>query len=458
MNKSLDVFFETPCLTEQSALLSGITLQKKWFKSADKRIIGHYLQKFIDYNTKLFAFLSVNPSIVGTDQNSSLVFQTKEYIGTVPLRAPDTGKQIGDFVVSPRFSKPHRYEEYIKILALLDSDITPQILDSLPLISGLNYRPPMYLEAIKFITSLEVLLTSTWQKFDCVEKISSEPKGQILWNKYITNAYKIEKQLQFPIRTSMLSELHKEYSEIRFVFDICKNELLSTNTPPRIKYQIMHKLNFIEEKLYNHSPLQTSKIAIKNSDGPIVIICKEQANLILAKAFTAGTAWRVDFSNVFEKFVQYIFKQVAKESGGRLFSNYKFQSMNYSRHSWELRHLEPDAILLKNDTMVVIDAKYKANLFNKFSNSNNLKEDYRHDLHQLLAYSSFNTSDRKYALLCYPSEKIEISKTAYVSNISQITNNVLICGIPLTVNCIIDAKKRLAFEINQILNGQSNYA
>lgn len=50
MSKPLDVFCEVPCLTEQSRQLSGIALQKKWFKSADKRIIGQYLQKFIDYN------------------------------------------------------------------------------------------------------------------------------------------------------------------------------------------------------------------------------------------------------------------------------------------------------------------------------------------------------------------------------------------------------------------------
>ena len=37
MTKSLDVFCEIPCLTEQSRQLSGIVLQKKWFKSADKR-------------------------------------------------------------------------------------------------------------------------------------------------------------------------------------------------------------------------------------------------------------------------------------------------------------------------------------------------------------------------------------------------------------------------------------
>jgi hypothetical protein len=56
MTKPLDVFCEIPCLTEQSGQLSGIALKKKWFKSADLRIIGQYLQKFINYNSEYFNF------------------------------------------------------------------------------------------------------------------------------------------------------------------------------------------------------------------------------------------------------------------------------------------------------------------------------------------------------------------------------------------------------------------
>ncbi|GAB4159265.1 MAG: hypothetical protein Tsb0033_13590 [Winogradskyella sp.] len=150
----MDVFCEIPCLTENSKQFNGIVLQKKWFKSADKRVIGQYLQKFINYNSKQFKFLDVQPLIVGTDQNVSIAFRTSRFIGSIPLRAPDTGKQIGDFVVIPRFSGYNRYEDYIEILNLLDTEISPDILDSLQLASGKNFRPPLYLEAVKYIKSL----------------------------------------------------------------------------------------------------------------------------------------------------------------------------------------------------------------------------------------------------------------------------------------------------------------
>ncbi len=450
MNKPLDVFCEVPCLTEQSKQLSGIALQKKWFKSADKRIIGQYLQKFIDYNSSHFKFIGVQPIIIGSDQNTSLTFRSSCFIGTIPLRASDTGKQIGDFVVMPRFTGNDRFEDYIEILNLLGTEISPEVIDSMPLASGKNFRPPLYLEAVKFIASLELLLTKPWRKFDNIEKISNQPSGQINWNKYINNKFKIENRIKFPTRKNILSEFHSEYAEIRYVFDICKNELISSNTPQRIKNTIRAKLSFIEEKLYHHKPKATNNIVTKSSDSPTVKTCKGQANKILKFNLIDSTAWRVDFSDVFEKFVQYIFKGVAKETGGKLFANFKFHSRTSKHYTWELKHIEPDAIYQKENLLIFIDAKYKSNLYNKFDKSETLKEDHRHDLHQIMAYTSFSKTDFKYGFLCYPSDQLELKKIKYNNRINEVSNTILVMGIPLKKDSINEAKRLLTNEVIEL--------
>ncbi|PAM92215.1 hypothetical protein B4N84_25750 [Flavobacterium sp. IR1] len=450
MSKSLNVFFEMTCLTEKSVPLSGISLRKKGLKLPDKRVIGQSLQKFIEYNFLQFKFLGIQPFIVGTDQNVSLVFRSSGFIGTIPLRSSDTGKQIGDFVVMPRFTGSDRFEDYIEILNLLGEEISPEFIDSLPLASSENFRPPLYLEAVKFITSLELLLTKPWLKFDNVEKISNEPKGQINWNKYINNEFKIENRVKFPVRKNILSEFHSEYAELRYVFDICKSELLSSKTPQRIKNTMRVRLNFMEEKLYFHKPKKVNKITIKISDNAIVKTCKEQGNKILNFNFVDCTAWRVDFCDVFEKFVQYIFREVAKETGGRVFSNFKFRSKTSRYYSWELKHIEPDAIYQKEKFVIFIDAKYKSNLYNKFSDSEVLKNDYRHDLHQIMAYSSFSKTDCKFGFLCYPSDQLEIKEVTYTNTINEVTSKIFVLGIPLKKECIIEAKHLLAREIGKV--------
>lgn len=458
MIKPLDVFCEISCLTEQSKQLSGIALQKKWFKSADKRIIGQYLQKFIEYNSEQFKFLGVQPFLIGSDQNIAISFRTSGFIGSIPLRASDTGKQIGDFVVMPRFTGKDRFEDYIEILNLLGSEISPEVLDSLPLVSGKNFRPPLYLEVVKFIASLEKLVMKPWRKFDNMEKVSTQPTGQINWSRYIENEYKVENRLKFPTSKNILSEFHPEYSSIRHVFDICKREILSSNTPQRIKITLKNQLTFLEEKLYYHKPIQTKKIAIRFSDSPAVKACKEQANKILNFNLVDSTAWRVDFSDVFEKFVQYIFREVAKETGGRLYSNFKFQSRTPKHYSWELKHIEPDAIYQKENFLVFIDAKYKSNLYNKFGQSEILKEDHRHDLHQIMAYSSFSKTDSKFGFLCYPSDQIEIKNIQYRNGINETKITILVLGLPMKKESISGIKRFLANELNNIekLIGTSN--
>lgn len=450
MTKSLDVFCEIPCLTEKSGQLDGIALQKKWFKSADKRAIGQCLQKFINYNSEQFKFLGVQPYIIGSDQSTALLFRSSGFIGSIPLRASDTGKQIGDFVVMPRFTGRDRFEDYIEILNLLGAEISPEVIDSLPLASGKNFRPPLYLEAVKFISSLEALTMRPWRKFDNIERVSNQPMGQVNWTKYINAEYKVEDRLRFPARINVLSEFHSEYAEIRCVFDICKSELLSANTPQRIKTTFRNKLSFLEERLYHHKPKPTKKIIMRFSDSPLVKNCKEQANKILNFNLIDSTAWRVDFSDVFEKFIQHIFKGVGKETGGRLYSNFKFHSRTTKRYSWELKHIEPDAIFQKENVLVFIDAKYKSNLYNKFGQSEVLKEDHRRDLHQILAYSSFSKTDFKYGFLCYPSNQIEIKSVQFKNGINNVTNTILILGVPLKKESIVETKRLLTNKITEI--------
>lgn len=450
MTKLVDVFCEIPCLTEQSKLLSGIALQKKWFKSSDKRIIGQYLQKFIDYNSNQFKFLGVQPFIIGSDQSIALTFRSSSYIGSIPLRASDTGKQIGDFVVMPRYTGRDRFEDYIEILNLLGAEISPEVTDSLPLASGKNFRPPLYLEAVKFINSLEILTMRPWNKFNNIEKVSSHPNGQINWIKYINKEYKVENKLKFPKRTNVLSEIHLEYSEIRYVFDICKGELLSANTPQRIKNTLRTKLSVLEERLYYHKPKVTNEIKIRNSDSMAVRNCKEQGNKILHFNQVESTAWRIDYTDVFEKFVQFVLKEASKELGGQLFSNFKFHSRNSKQYTWELKHLEPDAIFQKNDVLVFIDAKYKSNLYNKFDQSETLKNDYRHDLHQILAYTAFSKSDCKNGFLCYPSNEIELKIIQYKNNLNEVTNSIFVFGIPLKKNYINEIKRSFIEVLSKI--------
>lgn len=451
-----DVFCELPCLTERSTSFAALELRKRFFPGAHKSFLAESLQKFIAYNRISFDFLEITPTLIGTDQHAALTFRTSRYIGAVPLRAPDTGKQIGDFVVSPRFVTQDRFADYIEILDLLGSNISPEIVDSLPLVSGRNFRPPFYLEAIKYVSSLEKVVQGRWRKFDSVEKTKSEPTGQVNWRKYVDYQSDPVRNLNFPVRTNVLSELHREYAQLRYVFDICSRELTSVTTPTRVKNAFRDRLAYLQNKLYFHKPKPTEAIPVRAFDTPAIKECKVQGNRILQNNLVQSTAWRVDFNDVFEKFVQHIFKELSRSVGGRVLVNPRIRSRSDKYLSWELRELEPDAIFQVGEFVAFVDAKYKSHMFNKFEPSDLLKEDFRRDLHQVLAYSSFTNERSKLGVLCYPSNHVETKVTQFRNPLNDASNQLLIVGIPLRRSVIDEAVLALRERFEAIGLGAEN--
>lgn len=442
MKNENEIFLQIPCLTDQSVKLDGRDLQKKWFKKADRRIISQYLQKFISYNQEQFLFLGITPHIHGSDQNVALSFTTTNYVGCIPLRAPDTGKQIGDLIVTPRYLKSDKTQEYIEVLEHLQDEISIETIDSLPLKSGLNFRPPLYFEAIKFIQLVERLIKTSWQKFTVSDSKEITPSGQVNWNRYANDSYKVEKLTIFPTTKNTLSIQHKEYNQLKYVYDICRNEILSGSTPLSIKLSFKKTLEILDSKLRLHSALKTDVIVIRKADNLLIRQLKEQANRILQFKIVTSTAWRIDFSIVFERFVQNIFKQVSKEIGSNFHANYKFRRRGKG-YSWELNHIEPDCILQKGENTIVVDAKYKSHLYNSFSNSVSLKNDYRSDLHQIISYSAFNISKSRFAFLCYPSNSLHISYTSYHSPLSNVEIKIFLTGLPLSKLTFAEAKNMI---------------
>ena len=150
--------------------------------------------------------------------------------------------------------------------------------------------------------------------------------------------------------------------------------------------------------------------------------------------------------NLFNTFL----KQLQKKPEGNYLQISNFTLRTSKHYSWELKHIEPDAIYQKENLLVFIDAKYKSNLYNKFDNSEILKDDHRHDLHQIMAYSSFSKTDLKYGFLCYPSDQLELKTIKYKNGINEVTNTVLVMGIPLKKESINEAKRLLTNELNEL--------
>lgn len=114
------------------------------------------------------------------------------------------------------------------------------------------------------------------------------------------------------------------------------------------------------------------------------------------------------------------------------------------RPQWGLACLEPDVVLQKGDVQWVIDAKYKSHLYNWYDSGEALKDAFRHDLHQVLAYCSFNPMIEKRAALIYPYSTFTVHCMKLYSSVTRASASVYLVGIPIDRSMIARIESRLA--------------
>jgi hypothetical protein len=395
----------------------------------DKRYPSELFQKFIRYNKVGFEFLKLNV----VEENGKLNIISNEFVGAIPIYSPIDGKPMGDLIITPRFSdSKNAFEQIIELLPQIESTIKPDFLDTHLLSSGVNANPPLYYEATIFIDLFEKSIKSKWQKFQSKDIIFASPLSSTKWDKYAYLSTDPYKSLNYPARVNILTYDHREWQQILNVYDIAVKEVISTSTPSRIKIQYRDKLNRLNSLTAGINRIKKSHLSIKAADPILIKRLKKQGNIILNSSYSEAKAWRIDFNEFFERYCQYIFETLAKEIGGKTYSNLSYNAhFTKTRPIWSLSKLEPDILFVKDGHMFSIDSKYKAHMFNIYSNSSTLKETHRSDLHQLLAYNSFDQNKNKIGFLVYPSQEINSIKTKYTNRFNNLTNTVFFYGLPI---------------------------
>ena len=110
-------------------------------------------------------------------------------------------------------------------------------------------------------------------------------------------------------------------------------------------------------------------LTIHISDPPVIKELKALGNIILSDNASNQKAWRLDFAEFFERYVQYLVHTVALRKGAHDLANPKYSISGSGLPKWSLRYLEPDIVLHKDRFQYVIDAKYKSHIYNVGNNT-----------------------------------------------------------------------------------------
>lgn len=435
------IFHRMPCLSESAEITAAEIEERLFDKKCGRRGPEHAVEKFIRLNKKMLSFLGVNVE-KGSGSSFSIKFVSSGFVGAIPIRMPYDGLAHKDFQVFPKFGKSEKcFPDLTRLLSKLDYSISPEYKDGEKLTQPYLLRPPMYYEAAKYIDEYARASKTKWVKFEVAKGVHNFPKASTNWNKYAQTCSDPRKALKYPSSDSLLTINHKEMRELKYVFEMAKSTILQPSVPGSLKYRYLGKIDLLQRALLPVSPRPTSHVVIHASDPTFIKKAKEQANVLLQNSSTfCVSAWRIDMSQLFERYVQHVVTIAAKEKHALVKANEKIHGQG-KIPQWGLKYLEPDIIIKLNDSIFIADAKYKAHNYAFFKNSDTLKSSHRADLHQILAYCSFSPQQNKTGILFYPSDSWHSRKIQYTEKMSRTCNTVILCGIPFGADQLDDAVK-----------------
>lgn len=394
-------------------------------KRCDKRYPEQALQKFITLNHKAFSFLGVNVAIQEREGHVGLAFTSGKFVGCAPLRTPVNGKYYLDFVVTSRFG-----EDIADIANLLQSTLEPEYGD-MTLVNSSEMRAPVYLDCINYFNSFNNAMKCIWNKFDTIKQIENVPTSSTNWMKYVSNSYNPMNTFEFKNRKNIQSKNHSEWYKLTYILKLAIDLFQTPLTPVSIKFKtktLVDKLQLYSAS-HNLEPA-TAAFIIHDFDLMAIKELKIQANKLLNHRARNKLSWRIDSAELFERFAQYIMHEVGKKLGARTESNARYQIFGANNPAWALRYLEPDILLVKGEYLCTIDAKYKAHMFNTSASTDSLKDSFRQDLHQVLAYSAFDLAKNKDAMILYPCNKFKSIPLSASSGYTSIRNRITLVGLP----------------------------
>ena len=407
--------------TRKPSIIPLDALSSLWGNKPDAK---ERLGLFLLYNKPSFSFLSIDARLV-EDGSSAVIFQPAEKVGCAPIFSPVTGKVCASVIVEGNLG-----EDISEVLPLIEGNIEITFSDSLPLPFKLSIKPPIYFECAKYIDQYIRAQRLHWKRFISEVKIEHTPASSTLWTEYALKSYDPSKTLKYPNRKNLLSTNHTEWRELNYVLKLCLDELSGSYTPRISRLAYREKVEDLRRNVNLKNITKPTELKTRSADPLEIKTLKQIGNRIINSISSEFKAWSVDFSQLFERYVQYVFQLVTARVGGRSFCNNKF-AVSGSQRSWTLSYLEPDILIRKEDRIIVADAKYKMHMMNSRAESAaSLKESFRHDLHQVLAYSSFERDVNKISMLVYPSRHFSYLHQLIHSSIQATTCEVYIIGIP----------------------------
>lgn len=377
-----------------------------------------HADNFLSANRHSLGELSVDVSLQPSASDIHLSLVPDGRIGAVPLYAPDTRRIVGGVVVKPRFG----WGGIGLALQRIGWSASPKLLP-LPMVPGSAREVPPWVLAGPVLERLRRLLRDIRRGFHMREETRESPRGQILWSAYATQQLSRGRMHQLPCRYPDLSPDLQLLGHIRWGLEMIRSSLqpyaavdvIARSLEEHIREQL-HSVSHVRaleprpqelERLLHLEGLPNRLL----QEGLQALGWLVEQRGLAGSTESDGLAWRLDMHELYERWVVHLVRQWAKGFGGAVLTGADEETSTplqwSSRIHSSMSRLVPDVVVRTPEQVMIFDAKYKSH-FEELDvtrwreAAENLREQHRRDVHQVLAYAALFEAPKIRAVLAYP--------------------------------------------------------
>jgi len=357
------------------------------------------------------------------DYDGSSVYielQTGVNAGALPLLSPTSGRPDYGLVIKPRFG----WQGIGPMLGAMGWKVIPTPL-RLPLLPRSDRKIPPWVLSTTILLRLQRLLDRLERRFDFTEEDLPAPRGQVQWSRYATEKLPRAQFLNVPCRFPDLRDDRELKSVIHYTLRKQLSSLQSQRTAGVMVLQLLALCQGLLERVSDVPAVQPGQQFLNRYlRGNLTTEVFRQG--IQAVEWTVddrglaglgdlqGLPWVLPMDQFFEAWVETVVRQMVTNSGGVVRSGRQRETL--TPLSWNppylgsQRYLLPDLVVEREDETIIFDAKYKShweelNRDRWGGVEQEIREQHRSDLLQVLAYSTVAENKRVVCCLAYPCRK-----------------------------------------------------
>ena len=346
-----------------------------------------------------------------------LLIQAGSAVGAIPLVSPTTARPDYGLVVQPRFP----WAGIGPMLAEMGWRVSPTPL-RLPLLRRSERRVPIWVLSFMMLARLKVLLDCLDRRFEVITETRQAPRGAVRWAEYAARNLRHAKFLSIPCTFPDLRDDRLLKGAVRHTLE---RQLRALETQKEHGAFVHRLIEFGQQLLrrvqavpayvpssitltgWLQRPMRTEQV----TNGLQAIEWTIDERGLAGVSDLEGIPWTMPMDQFFEAWIETVFRVVAQRTGGQIRVGRKRETVHAI--NWEpayfgsQKSLIPDIWLEWDSVTLIVDAKYKRHWEELQQRSwrnveEELREQHRNDLLQVLAYANLARTPRVVTCLTYP--------------------------------------------------------